>query len=594
MAEEFQYVKLPDGSYGKFRPDATDAMIRSQILKDFPKAFAKPSESQQAATMVPATTQQARDTVAKPITGKPAFPPSKPSVTPGESLGDAGMDPANKFTDPAELIRQVNEMNKEPERKPGLLRNMFVEEPKAILKGAFAPPDSVAGYTPPDLQPQANAMEEMRQGHAGEAVRSAIAGIPVVGPIISARTQQGEKDPWGASGAAIDDVLALALPFALGAKGEGTLEKVTARQGAGMLADTIADESLSPAQAGSKLQQGFDSYARGAGLEKAEVVNRIASEAPNTTIKFRNTIKVLKTEVENLQELKKRNPVLFGQGEGLDKTLKILEQELSAVNTEGSAAGNPKHSSNIAKADQLRSQYFNYRQQLDPSMAKRIVGSLNEALTKDVLVDVGETHPELAHQYVNASNRYRSIQDVGRAETLRRVFGNKRVAPDKVVAIMSEAPEESLRAIRALSEGDPQDIQNLRRSIFEYGANKGTLRKLQPAAIREVFGPQAEAVTQFIEATNPLKAPSNPILAKIPGRFGTGVRFVVNATTDAPGIYITGEEMSKILKSANMTRVMTQAAQMPVSSGPASMMHKMVVSALMAAGVQPDSQGAER
>lgn len=41
MADEFQYVKLPDGSYGKFRSDASDDVIRSAILKDFPAAYAQ-------------------------------------------------------------------------------------------------------------------------------------------------------------------------------------------------------------------------------------------------------------------------------------------------------------------------------------------------------------------------------------------------------------------------------------------------------------------------------------------------------------------------------------------------------------------------
>lgn len=39
MADDFQYVKLPSGEYGKFRSDASDDVIRSQIMKDFPLAF---------------------------------------------------------------------------------------------------------------------------------------------------------------------------------------------------------------------------------------------------------------------------------------------------------------------------------------------------------------------------------------------------------------------------------------------------------------------------------------------------------------------------------------------------------------------------
>lgn len=43
MADEFQYVKLPDGSYGKFRSDASDAFIRASVIRDFPNAFNSPN-----------------------------------------------------------------------------------------------------------------------------------------------------------------------------------------------------------------------------------------------------------------------------------------------------------------------------------------------------------------------------------------------------------------------------------------------------------------------------------------------------------------------------------------------------------------------
>lgn len=39
MADQFQYVKLPDGSYGKFASDAGDDVIKSAISRDFPDAF---------------------------------------------------------------------------------------------------------------------------------------------------------------------------------------------------------------------------------------------------------------------------------------------------------------------------------------------------------------------------------------------------------------------------------------------------------------------------------------------------------------------------------------------------------------------------
>ena len=45
MADKYQYVKLPDGSYGKFSATATDADIHAFVVKDFPNAYpnTKPS-----------------------------------------------------------------------------------------------------------------------------------------------------------------------------------------------------------------------------------------------------------------------------------------------------------------------------------------------------------------------------------------------------------------------------------------------------------------------------------------------------------------------------------------------------------------------
>lgn len=42
MPDQFQYIKLPDGSYGKFAANASDEQIRAAIQKDFPNAFPAP------------------------------------------------------------------------------------------------------------------------------------------------------------------------------------------------------------------------------------------------------------------------------------------------------------------------------------------------------------------------------------------------------------------------------------------------------------------------------------------------------------------------------------------------------------------------
>jgi len=41
--DNFQYIKLPDGSYGKFAADASDDVIKAAISKDFPGAFKAPA-----------------------------------------------------------------------------------------------------------------------------------------------------------------------------------------------------------------------------------------------------------------------------------------------------------------------------------------------------------------------------------------------------------------------------------------------------------------------------------------------------------------------------------------------------------------------
>lgn len=39
MADQYQYIKMPDGSYGKFDANASDDEIRGHVQKDFPDAF---------------------------------------------------------------------------------------------------------------------------------------------------------------------------------------------------------------------------------------------------------------------------------------------------------------------------------------------------------------------------------------------------------------------------------------------------------------------------------------------------------------------------------------------------------------------------
>jgi hypothetical protein len=62
--DQVQYIKLPDGSYGKFRMDATDAQIKGQISKLFPQAYGDPLKT--GAGMEAKTQEQARQKVTSP------------------------------------------------------------------------------------------------------------------------------------------------------------------------------------------------------------------------------------------------------------------------------------------------------------------------------------------------------------------------------------------------------------------------------------------------------------------------------------------------------------------------------------------------
>src|ERR1700682_2452212 len=147
--------------------------------------------------------------------------------------------------------------------------------------------------------------------------------------------------------------------------------KLSMQQAGQMLAGAISKEDLSPAQFGKGIQEGFDAISRKAGAEKGDFIARVASEHPDLQVGSRNVNEVLRTEVNNLNFLKARNPELFREGEAMDRTLKILQREL-----------NNTAKLNLPTADVRRGQFWNYKQQLDPSMASRIVGQLDKASTQ--------------------------------------------------------------------------------------------------------------------------------------------------------------------------------------------------------------------
>ena len=88
------------------------------------------------------------------------------------------------------------------------------------------------------------------------------------------------------------------------------------------------------------------------------------------------------------------------------------------------------------------------------------------------------------------------------------------------------------------------------------------------------------------------KAGGGSLLTKLPGKYGAGFRLAEGM--NRPGITIRASEMAKILKSSEMVRAFTQAAEMPANAGPAKMMRETLERAILAAGVQTEAAGTAR
>ena len=353
--------------------------------------------------------------------------------------------------------------------------------------------------------------------------------------------------------------------------------KLTMQQASQMLAEAISKEDLSPRQFGQSLQEGFDEISNAAGAEKREFISRVSQQFPDLTVRSRNLANALQTEVNNLNTMKARNPELFVQGEAMDRTLKILDRELRNLTD-----------TNLGAADLRRSQFWNYKQQLDPSYASRVVGTLDKAATNDITEGLASRNPGAAKEYLQKSARYHELSDLGRMNTLKDVFGNERVAPGKVVQVLTQSPEDALMAIRVMNKSNPQAVQNLRRAVFEQSiktSGVNSLFKQQPSLIREIYGPQADAVSQFVDIVNK-KSGGTSVVSKLPGKAGTAARLFVS--DGRSGQIIPLSEMNKILQSAQMVRLFTQAAEMPVNSGPARMMRETLDRAMLAVGVKPE------
>jgi hypothetical protein len=572
MAQD-TYIALPNGSYVKIPQNVTPEQMKAfrERLGSFAKS-AKMTEAEQVAAR-PDTTAQAREAIKRPIeeAGKQPF-----SITLPQGTGALGNVVSGKIGD-------------------------VVTDPKT---GKTSSPYLGAREAQKDLAVGAGAM---LGGELAAPAAELVEGIKVVPNLIrAAAVGAGAGAGAEASGETHKEAAKTggefaALDLGMQAMMRGLTvaydkifrdPKLTMQQASQLLGDALSKESPSPRQFGKDLQDTFDQISQQAGAGKREFISRVVQQHPDLTVNFSNTIRTLETDVNNLRTLKSRNPELFAQGEGMDRTLRILERELESVQGRVASIRQGMTKGNLADVDLMRSQLWNYKQQLDPSMASRIVGQLDRSVTDDITQALYRENPQLAAEYLEKSARYHELQNLGRQDTLKSIFGNERVAPGKVIEVMNQAPEDSLAAVRTLNRENPQAIQNLRRALFEQSIKTAGVRglfKQQPALIREIYGPQADAVNQFVDVIN-RKASGGSLLSKLPGK--AGAMFRIMEAGNRPGITIRASEMAKILKSAEMTRLFTQAAEMPANSGPAKLMRDTLERAMQAAGVEPETASA--
>ena len=362
--------------------------------------------------------------------------------------------------------------------------------------------------------------------------------------------------------------------------------KMSMQQGAQMLAETISKEKLSPGEFGKQVQDGFDAISQKAGQEKREFLEGVIRDNPDLTVSPRNLRQVLQSRVQALETMKARNPELFKEGEAQERTLRILKAELDSANGEEAGIRSGLRKGNLQTADTRRSQFWNYKQNLDPSMASRIVGELDKASTQDITEALARKDPKLAQQYLEKSARYHELQDLGRQSTLKSVFGDARVAPDNVVKVFVQAPEESLKAIQTMAKDNPEAIDRMRRQLFEQSIKTtgvNSLFKQQPSLMRAIYGPQSDAVGQFVNMVNK-KTGADTLLQVVPGKTGAIFRILGGG---GKGVTIRASEMAKIVKSSEMLRLFTDAAKMPANSGPSRLMRETLDRAIKALDIRP-------
>lgn len=190
--DQFQYIKLPDGSYGKFASDASDDVIKGAIQKDFPDAFT-PTPVQQVSNrtgFLPNTSMSA---------GTQAFDQAHPNATPkppgimSRFASGAGIPTSQPET--TQAVQGLFAPQADPNEPSSLVRGL---EQVPVLGGDFR--------ARADLSKRAD-----QEGGTGVGVAHRIASyLPLVGPAVTAAQDKYDQGDYaGAFGAGISSLFAM-------------------------------------------------------------------------------------------------------------------------------------------------------------------------------------------------------------------------------------------------------------------------------------------------------------------------------------------------------------------------------------------------
>src|SRR6201998_4034735 len=185
---QLQHKKLPDGSYGKFAANATDDVIKSAISKDFPDAFATPTQQAANRFVDPGNTSMSAGT----HTSDQAHPKPQPGAL---QRFTQGTEIPTSQSDTTEAVRGVLTPQADPNETDSTAR--FVDE-VPILGGDFRARAA--------LSKRAD-----QEGGSGVGVAHRIAShIPLVGPAVTAAQDKYDQGDYaGAFGAGLNALFSM-------------------------------------------------------------------------------------------------------------------------------------------------------------------------------------------------------------------------------------------------------------------------------------------------------------------------------------------------------------------------------------------------